>query len=171
MTLFTYCDSPLQPLLLTIEDAGLTRLLMGVPEHDPMIGADWTRADDAPLLVEARRQLAAYFAGELKEFDLPLAPRGTPFQQRVWEELRRIPYGTTISYGELARRLGQPNAARAVGLANGRNPIGIVVPCHRVVGASGQLTGYGGGLERKAALLALEAAARADGVPSLVLAG
>src|SRR5262249_23092666 len=94
---------------------------------------------------------------ELREFDLPLAPRGTPFQQRVWEELRRIPYGTTISYGELARLLGQPNAARAVGLANGPNPIGIVVPRPPRVGAGGQLTGYGGGLERKAALLALEA--------------
>ena len=98
-----------------------------------------------------------YFAGELFEFRLALAPEGTTFQQRVWQELRRIPYGTTISYQELARRLGDPQAVRAVGRANGANPIAVVVPCHRVIGADGSLTGYGGGLERKRALLALEA--------------
>jgi len=102
-------------------------------------------------------QLQRYFAGEQFEFQLALAPEGTPFQQRVWQELRRIPYGETISYQELARRVGDPNSVRAVGRANGANPIAVVVPCHRVIGADGSLTGYAGGLERKRALLALEA--------------
>ncbi len=101
--------------------------------------------------------LTRYFSGELRQFKLPLAPDGTPFQRRVWDELTRIPYGETISYGELARRLGDPSAVRAVGRANGANPIAIVVPCHRVIGADGTLTGYAGGLERKRALLELEA--------------
>jgi methylated-DNA-[protein]-cysteine S-methyltransferase len=115
------------------------------------------RDDAHPLLVEAVRQLRAYFARELKEFDLPLEPAGTEFQHRVWEQLRRIGYGETVSYGEIARRLGMsPAASRAVGLANGRNPIPIVVPCHRVVGAGGTLTGYAGGVERKQTLLDLE---------------
>jgi methylated-DNA-[protein]-cysteine S-methyltransferase len=114
----------------------------------------WKRDDAA--LSEARAQLQAYFAGELRGFELPLAAEGTPFQQRVWRALCDIPYGETISYGELARRIGQPAAARAVGLANGQNPIAIVVPCHRVIGANGSLTGYGGGLERKRWLLAHE---------------
>jgi methylated-DNA-[protein]-cysteine S-methyltransferase len=115
------------------------------------------RRDDDPLLVETARQLAAYFARDLKEFDLPLRPDGSAFQQRVWGQLRLIGYGETASYGEIARRLGMTNAAsRAVGLANGRNPIPIVIPCHRVVGANGTLTGYAGGLERKQLLLGLE---------------
>lgn len=115
------------------------------------------RSDDEPVLVEAVRQLTAYFARELTEFDLPLAPAGTDFQRRVWDQLRRIGYGRTASYGEIAGRLGMTNAAsRAVGLANGRNPIPIVVPCHRVIGANGTLTGYAGGLERKQVLLELE---------------
>jgi methylated-DNA-[protein]-cysteine S-methyltransferase len=108
-------------------------------------------------------QLAEYFAGDRQEFDLAVAPRGSEFQLRVWEELRRIPYGTTISYGELARRLGRPHGSRAVGRANGTNPIAIVVPCHRVIGADGSLTGYGGGLPVKRALLALEGALPAAG--------
>ncbi len=105
---------------------------------------------------EAASQLRSYFAGELQEFDLPLAPEGTPFQREVWEQLCRIPYGETISYGELARRIGNPKACRAVGLANGSNPISIVIPCHRVIGSNGKLTGYGGGLATKEKLLALE---------------
>jgi methylated-DNA-[protein]-cysteine S-methyltransferase len=113
--------------------------------------------DDDPLLAEAARQLTAYFARDLKEFELPLRPDGTPFQLRVWEQLRAIPYGETTSYGEIARRLDMnPGASRAVGAANGRNPIGIVIPCHRVVGAGGLLSGYAGGVERKQALLDLE---------------
>jgi len=118
------------------------------------------RDDDDPLLQEAARQLRAYFAGELTEFDLPLSPAGTPFQQRVWEELRRIGFGQTASYGEIAARLGlHVGASRAVGAANGRNPIGIIIPCHRVVGTKGSLSGYAGGVERKRLLLELETAA------------
>ena len=109
----------------------------------------------APLR-EAKRQLGEYFAGERREFDLPFAPAGTPFQHRVWDALRGIPYAETLSYRELAKRVGNPAAFRAVGAANGRNPLAIVVPCHRVIGADGSLTGYGGGLPVKAALLALE---------------
>jgi len=118
----------------------------------------WKEARGKPpaALGEARRQLTEYFAGSRRAFDLPLAAGGTPFQQRVWDALRRIPYGETISYGELARRIGKPTASRAVGAANGRNPIAIVVPCHRVIGADGTLIGYGGGLPVKEALLALE---------------
>jgi len=116
------------------------------------------RVDDEPVLREAVAQLTAYFEGCLEQFDLPLAPEGTPFQQRVWEQLRTIPYGATATYGEIAGRLGLTgHGARAVGLANGRNPLSIVVPCHRVVGASGGLTGYGGGVARKEWLLAHEA--------------
>ena len=115
------------------------------------------RVDDDPLLVEAVAQLSGYFAREVKEFDLPLRPDGTEFQLRVWEQLRRVPYGETTSYGEIARRLGMnAGASRAVGAANGRNPIAIVVPCHRVVGTNGLLSGYAGGVERKQALLDLE---------------
>lgn len=115
------------------------------------------RADDDPVLARAARQLGEYFARERREFELPLAPRGTDFQQRVWEQLLTIGYGETASYGEIAGRLGMTNAAsRAVGLANGRNPIPVVVPCHRVIGANGSLTGYAGGLERKQILLDLE---------------
>jgi len=115
------------------------------------------REDDHPLLAEARRQLTAYFDRELKDFDLPLAPVGTDFQQQVWKQLLGIGYGETASYGEIAHRLGKTNAAsRAVGLANGSNPIPIVIPCHRVIGANGTLTGYAGGIERKQTLLSLE---------------
>jgi methylated-DNA-[protein]-cysteine S-methyltransferase len=115
------------------------------------------RADDDPLLAEAVRQLGGYFARELKEFDLPLRPDGTPFQLRVWEQLQKVGYGETASYGEIARRLGMnAGASRAVGMANGRNPIGVVIPCHRVVGSKGLLSGYAGGVERKQALLDLE---------------
>jgi len=113
-------------------------------------------AVDPGVLEPVRRQLGEYFDGSRREFDLPLALRGTPFQLRDWAELQRIPYGTTISYGELARRLGNPNLTRAVGAANGANPVSIIVPCHRVIGADGSLVGYGGGVDNKRALLALE---------------
>jgi methylated-DNA-[protein]-cysteine S-methyltransferase len=135
--------------LLAADEKGLRKILF---HGDPEEG--W-REDPAPL-AEAVRQLRAYFAGELREFNLALAPEGTPFQLRVWRELCNIPYGTTISYGELARRVGSPKGSRAVGLANGANPISIVVPCHRVIGSNGKLTGYGGGLENKKLLLELE---------------
>jgi methylated-DNA-[protein]-cysteine S-methyltransferase len=152
MTHYTLIPSPLGELLLTSDGGALTRLFM--PPH--RIAPDWKRDDEAAPFPAAREQLAAYFAGRLREFDLPLAPTGTTFQEKVWMELRNIPYAVTISYGELARRIGQPSAFRAVGLANGQNPLSIVVPCHRVIGANGSLTGYGGGLERKKLLLDLE---------------
>jgi methylated-DNA-[protein]-cysteine S-methyltransferase len=115
---------------------------------------EWRRADEP--FAEVRRQLAEYFDGERDEFDVPLEMTGTHFQRRVWRALRQIPYGETTTYGELARRVGRPSASRAVGLANGRNPIAVIVPCHRVIGSDGSLTGYGGGLERKRLLLELE---------------
>lgn len=124
---------------------------------------EWEQADSA-VIRETVRQLDAYFARKLRAFDLPLGPQGTDFQKRVWRELEEIGYGETISYGELARRIGNPAASRAVGLANGRNPIPIIIPCHRVIGSSGKLTGYGGGLPVKESLLALEA-------PQALLAG
>lgn len=163
-TLYDTIDSPLGELLLASDGRALTAVHMGGAP-----GPGWQR-DPVPLR-EAADQLQAYFAGELREFDLPLAPAGTPFQREVWEALRRIPYGETIGYGELAAAVGRPHAARAVGAANGRNPIAVVVPCHRVIGASGALTGYGGGLGRKRLLLDLEAGQRswtligADGRP------
>jgi methylated-DNA-[protein]-cysteine S-methyltransferase len=157
--LYSYCESPLGPLLLTSDGAALTGLHM--PQHNdntpPPPQPGWVRDD--PALRAARDQLRAYFAGELRVFDLPLRIDGTAFQRLVWEELTRIPFGVTISYAEQARRMGYPGAARAVGAANGRNPIGIVVPCHRVIGADGTLTGYGGGLDRKRWLLEHEASA------------
>lgn len=158
-TYYTYIESSIDPILLTSDGAALTGLYMVESKHGPEVGANWIHCDDAAPFAEAKRQLADYFAGALTEFDLPLAPEGTEFQRRVWAELMRIPFGVTISYGELARRIGQPGSARAVGLANGRNPISIVVPCHRVIGANGKLVGYGGGLPRKQALLSLETAA------------
>ncbi|MCW3054481.1 MAG: methylated-DNA/protein-cysteine methyltransferase [Chthonomonadales bacterium] len=163
MTFYTYYDSPVQPLLLTSDGTALTGLYMVEHRHGPEVGTDWIEQADAQPFAETTRQLALYFAGQLTEFDLPLAPEGTVFQQQVWKELRRIPYGATLSYGELARRIGNPNASRAVGLANGRNPISIIVPCHRVIGASGKLVGYGGGLSRKEILLALEGAGAKQG--------
>jgi methylated-DNA-[protein]-cysteine S-methyltransferase len=156
-TLYSRIDSPIGELLLTSNGDALTQVIMQSERHGTRRnGVDgWRRDDDA--LAETRQQLQAYFAGELTEFDLPLAAPGTPFQQRVWRALRAIDYGATASYGDIARRIGQPTASRAVGLANGCNPIPIVVPCHRVIGADGSLTGFGGGLERKRWLLAHEA--------------
>jgi len=149
---YTRIASPVGTLLLAGDDSGL-RHIMFVSETQAPYPA-W-RHDAAPL-TETIRQLQAYFAGEREDFDLPLAPEGTPFQMEVWQRLRDIPYGQTISYGELARRIGNPKASRAVGLANGSNPIPIVIPCHRVIGSNGKLTGYGGGLPIKEKLLALE---------------
>lgn len=155
---YTIITSPIGELLLASDGESVTGIYMQDQKHGAGQTRDWKRDDTA--LTEPRTQLQAYFAGELRDFELPLAARGTPFQQGVWRALRAIPYGETISYGELARRIGQPAAARAVGLANGRNPIAIVVPCHRVIGANGSLTGYGGGLARKRWLLAHESRGR-----------
>lgn len=156
--LHAVADSPIGPITLVSDDGRLTGLYMEVSGHPPKeerLGRRVDAADD-DVLVKAASQLEAYFAGELTDFDLPLELEGSGFQRTVWAGLREIPYGETISYGELARRIGQPSASRAVGLANGRNPISIVVPCHRVIGANGSLTGYGGGIERKQFLLGLE---------------
>ena len=150
-------DTPIGVLRLLGDEARIERIdLPATAAHAPDPG--WREERDAPpaALRAARRQLREYFDGGRRAFDLPLAPEGTAFQQQVWEALRRIPYGETISYGALARRIGKPAAARAVGAANGRNPLAIVVPCHRVIGAGGALTGYGGGLPVKQTLLALE---------------
>jgi methylated-DNA-[protein]-cysteine S-methyltransferase len=148
---YDHLDTPVGKLLLAAEDGALRHIGFELGRHPVWIGDDWRR--DPPAFASARAQLLAYFAGELTGFDLPLAPRGSPFQLGVWAELRRIPYGTTISYGELAARIGEPSAARAVGAANGQNPLPIVVPCHRVIGADGSLTGFGGGLATKKFLL------------------
>lgn len=145
-------DSPLGPITLIVDDAGvLTALHFHDQRYRP--GEDARGERDDTVAPEAAAQLAEYFAGERTSFDVPLAPRGTPFQRRVWDALREIPYGATESYGRIAARIGAPTASRAVGAANGRNPLGIIVPCHRVVGASGALTGYAGGVERKRWLL------------------
>jgi methylated-DNA-[protein]-cysteine S-methyltransferase len=149
-------QSPIGPLTLAAEDGQLTGLFMDAQRHRPASQAVGPAGDpaDEPF-ASAARQLAAYFAGDLKAFDLPLAPAGTAFQLRVWSALLTIPYGQTWSYAELARQVG--SASRAVGLANGKNPIALVIPCHRVIGSDGSLTGYGGGLHRKRYLLELEA--------------
>ncbi|MEP6883507.1 MAG: methylated-DNA--[protein]-cysteine S-methyltransferase [Gammaproteobacteria bacterium] len=155
MNAFTYFDSPIGRLLLTTDGTALTGLYMEVSRK--------TQSPDGPVqdgsvapLPETVRQLTEYFAGTRRKFDLPLRLMGTEFQQRVWRELTEIPYGETWSYGQLAKRINKPSASRAVGLANGSNPISILVPCHRVIGANGSLTGYGGGLERKQWLLTHE---------------
>ncbi|MFF4019070.1 methylated-DNA--[protein]-cysteine S-methyltransferase [Streptomyces sp. NPDC001843] len=151
----TVIDSPYGPLTLVADEDGvLCGLYMTDQRHRPPEETFGDR-DDTPF-AEAQDQLAAYFAGELKEFTLELRLDGTAFQRSVWDQLRRIPYGETRSYGELAAALGNPAASRAVGLANGRNPVGIIVPCHRVIGSGGSLTGYGGGLDRKQRLLDFE---------------
>jgi methylated-DNA-[protein]-cysteine S-methyltransferase len=150
----TVVDSPVGPLTLVAVDGILTGLYMHAQRHRP--GQENFGEPDPTPFGEAAEQLDAYFAGRRTEFDLPVSLAGTPFQRRVWAALREIPFGETLSYGQLAGRIGRPTAMRAVGLANGRNPIGIVVPCHRVVGAGGGLTGYGGGVERKQYLLELE---------------
>lgn len=163
-TMSLIVDSPVGPLRLTSNGVALTEVLFvdgsatagdGHTADPDTIDYDST---EPALLVEAHRQLSGYFAGDVKEFDLPLSPAGTPFQLRVWEQLRRIPFGTTASYADIATRLRMPaGASRAVGLANGANPIAIIVPCHRVIGSDGALVGYAGGLQRKRFLLGLEA--------------
>jgi methylated-DNA-[protein]-cysteine S-methyltransferase len=156
MNAYVIVDSPIGRLLLQTDGVSLTGLYMDVPGR-PFPGMNDSEEDaNTGPLPEAVRQLEEYFAGNRRDFDLPLYLNGTLFQQRVWRALTEIPYGETWSYGELAKRIGNPNASRAVGLANGRNPIAILVPCHRVIGADGSLTGYGGGVERKQWLLAHE---------------
>ncbi|UYB53708.1 methylated-DNA--[protein]-cysteine S-methyltransferase [Xanthomonas sp. AM6] len=166
MTERLYYDAfatPIGELTVAVGADGVRHILFPENRYDARGRADWIR--DAAPVREAREQLLAYFAGERDRFDLPLAPRGTAFQCMVWEALAEIPFGATWSYAQLARHIAQPRAVRAVGAANGRNPLPIVLPCHRVIGANGALTGFGGGLPTKAALLALErrGATAADG--------
>jgi len=156
MTSMTTIESPIGLLTLTKDEGVLTGVHMHDQRHAPAPAPDWTRDDAA--FADVVEQLGAYFAGELREFDVAMGLRGTDFQRQVWAGLCEVPYGETISYGELARRVGNPKASRAVGLANGRNPVAIIVPCHRVIGADGSLTGYGGGLDRKVWLIEHERA-------------
>lgn len=151
---YTTFESPVGPLLLAGDADGLRRVNFESSKHAAPPAADW-KEDRAPF-AEVIRQLQAYFRGELRKFDVPLAMEGTEFQLRVWNALRGIPYGETISYLQLAERIGNPKAVRAVGLANGSNPIPIIVPCHRVIGSDGSLTGFGGGISTKKKLLELE---------------
>ena len=150
----TVVDSPVGTLTLVATDGVLSGLYMVLQRHRPL--QDTFGAPDSTPFAEVIQQLEEYFAAQRTDFDVPMTLRGTPFQRTVWAALREIPYGETVGYGQLAQRIGRPAAARAVGLANGRNPISIVVPCHRVVGATGNLIGYGGGLERKLHLLDFE---------------
>lgn len=167
MTTYTFLESPVGALLLAGEGERLARV--GFPSGKGAMAPHpgWRRDDTA--FADARCQLAAYFAGERDTFDLPLDPRGTPFQLAVWQALRDIPHGRTISYGELARRIGRPAASRAVGAANGANPLAIVVPCHRVIGADGTMTGFGGGIDTKRWLLAFEQGRKPAALEQLAL--
>lgn len=151
MLRYTYVDTPIGAILVAGDDNAIVEIQFAGAEPKP----EWIRDDAA--LAGAASQLGAYFAGELCAFDLPLAPRGTNFQQSVWRALRAIPYGETTTYAKIAERIGKPRAVRAVGAANGANPIPIVIPCHRVIGSSGSMTGFGGGIDVKRQLLALEA--------------
>lgn len=151
---YTHLDSPIGRLLLAGDGHALHRIGFPAGKAAMQPESDWLRRNG--VFHEAIAQLNAWFAGELHQFDLPLAPQGTPFQQRVWKALLDIPYGETRSYGDVARQIGKPTASRAVGAANGLNPIPIIIPCHRVIGSSGQLVGFGGGLPTKKWLLALE---------------
>ncbi|HEX4541131.1 MAG TPA: methylated-DNA--[protein]-cysteine S-methyltransferase [Acidimicrobiales bacterium] len=155
-TIWTTVSSPVGDLLLTGDGYSLDALHLSDTRRPSVAHNGHRREDDA--FAEARTQLVEYFEGDRTTFELSLTPQGTPFQLRVWDALRAIPYAATASYGEVAAAIGSPSASRAVGLANGRNPIAIVIPCHRVIGADGSLVGYGGGLDRKRRLLELEAA-------------
>ena len=162
MIRYDFMASPVGSLLLAATDTHIVTVRFAPHSADDAEERGWTRATGGTsadrILDDARLQLSEYFAGERTTFELPIAPDGTEFQRQVWTALRAIPFGGTISYGELARRVGDPKAMRAVGAANGRNPIPIIVPCHRVIGADGSLTGFGGGLDRKRWLLAHEGA-------------
>jgi methylated-DNA-[protein]-cysteine S-methyltransferase len=157
-TLYQIIDSPIGPLTVLSDGSSLIGLYMNVYRHGPSVKDDWVAGSEDPVIQVAGNQLGEFFAGTRMEFDLPLNAKGTEFQRQCWNLLSAIPYGETWSYGEMAKRLGSPEASRAVGAANGQNPISIVVPCHRVIGSNGKLVGFGGGIPRKAALLAFERA-------------
>lgn len=158
MVFYDRYESPHGGMLLVACDEGLAGVYFKRQKHHPGIRSDWRRSPDHPVLKKAKRELAEYFAGKRKRFGVALAPAGTPFQRAVWKAISKVGFGATMTYAELARRAGHPGSARAAGAATGRNPIGIIVPCHRIVGSDGGLTGYAGGLQRKRALLALEGA-------------
>lgn len=158
MKRYDYYDSPQGRMLLVAEGEALCGAYFTDQKHFREPGAGWRRDPDAAPLRQAKRELAEYFDGRRTAFEVPLAPEGTPFQRAVWKAIAGVRFGATLSYAELARRAGRAGSARAAGAATGRNPIGVIVPCHRIVGADGSLTGYAGGLGRKRALLALEAA-------------
>jgi methylated-DNA-[protein]-cysteine S-methyltransferase len=168
---YTIMPSPFGPFCLAATQQGLLRVDFQPDERPIHLDSAWQ--EDAGLLTEARQQLAEYFLGQRQDFALRLAPQGTPFQQRVWQELQHVPYGTTITYTTLAQRLGNPRAVRAVGQANGRNPIAIIIPCHRVIGRDGRLRGYASGLAFKHRLLLHEGVRLApnDRVPDVDLSG
>jgi methylated-DNA-[protein]-cysteine S-methyltransferase len=163
VTTYRHITSPLGPMLLTAGPRGLAGVYFTGQKYEKVPGAGWVQGAADDVLGAAERQIEEYFAGRRAEFDVPLDPRGTPFQLRVWEVLRAIPYGQRCTYRDIATRLGSPSASRAVGGAVGHNPLSIIVPCHRVVGADGSLTGYAGGLDRKRELLALESRGAARG--------
>jgi methylated-DNA-[protein]-cysteine S-methyltransferase len=159
MTTYDYYDSPHGRILLVADEKAITGVSFVGQKYAPRVQGDWQRdARHAPIR-QAKRELAEYFGGRRKRFSVRLAPKGTPFQRAVWKAIASVAFGKTIAYAELARRAGRPRSARAAGAATGRNPIGIIVPCHRIVGSNGSLTGYAGGLAKKRALLALEARA------------
>ncbi len=173
MIFYTRHRSPLGPLLLAATEAGMAGIYFDGHRHFAGLGsaatADWSAADHQPWLALAKIQLDEYFDGKRQAFDLALDPQGTPFQRQVWRALGAIAYGATSSYRQLAQAIGKPGAIRAVGAANGRNPLSIIVPCHRVIGSNGDLTGYAGGLERKRFLLALEQAPAAVRMPAAAI--
>lgn len=166
MTYYRWLESPLGALLLTGDRRSLTGLYLKGQKHFPKQTEAWRESVQANPFNQVQEQLAEYFDHQRQSFNLPVAARGTDFQKQVWQLLSQIPFGKTISYGSLAQQLGQPTASRAVGAANGRNPISIVVPCHRVIAASGKLTGYAGGIDRKRWLLEHETANLEDSHPS-----
>jgi methylated-DNA-[protein]-cysteine S-methyltransferase len=173
MCFFSILESPCGPLRCVVDERGAVARIDFVTGRDADAlrrdGLDQGWQEDEERTAEVRRQLTEYFAGRRQEFDLPLAPKGTDFQKQVWQALTSIPFGATTSYGELAGRIGRPKASRAVGAANGANPIPIVVPCHRVIGANGSLTGFGGGLDVKRTLLEIEGSPAAQGPRQKVL--
>jgi methylated-DNA-[protein]-cysteine S-methyltransferase len=157
MPYYDYTPSRHGRILLVADDKALTSVSFVGQKYAPCVAKDWTRDGAHRPIARAKRELAEYFAGRRKRFSVKLAPRGTPFQRKVWKAIAGVGFGRTIAYAELARRAGRPGSARAAGAATGRNPIGVIVPCHRIVGSNGALTGYAGGLAKKKALLALEA--------------
>ena len=159
MHYFDFYESPMGRMLIVASDEGLNGLYFIDQKYYREVEPDWVRGEKHPVVRQTAREMKEYFGGKRKEFDVPLAPEGTPFQAEVWKAISSVRYGNTITYSELARRAGHPDAIRAAGTATGRNPITIIVPCHRIIGADGSLTGYAGGLHRKRALQELESGA------------